>query len=92
MNDLSQSGGTGTPAATDRGPPWALIAMGVVFVAGLAGLAYVKNAYAEAPLTQQFLSGARFWIAVSFYAFLCALLGSDLHRLVAQRRRRRAAP
>lgn len=79
-----------TAAAASPAPPIGWIMAGV-FVAGVAALGYLHEAHADWPFTQQFLDGKRFWIAVSFLGFLCAMLASELRNWLAKRRARAAA-
>ena len=53
-------------------------------------LGYLHEAHADWPFTQQFLDGKRFWIAVSFLGFRCAMVASELRNWLAKRRARAA--
>jgi hypothetical protein len=76
--------------STDGPVPPLILIMSGVFMAGLIALGYVHTVHADTPFARKFLTGGRFWIAVSFYLFLCAMVTGEIHRVLVDRRKRRA--
>jgi len=89
MNADPSPGGSRKDTAAAAAPPVGWIMAGV-FVIGVIALGYLHEAHADWPFTQQFLDGKRFWIAVSFLGFLCAMVASELRNWLAKRRARAA--
>ena len=91
MTDRQQKAVSEYGVPTDGPVPPAVLIMSAVFMAGLIALGYVQTVHADSPFARQYLSGGRFWIAVSFHGFLCALIANELHRKLVDRKKRRLA-